>query len=99
MIERPTLNIDLSVPLADRYSVLPADAVRTGKSLLRQIKAQVPPGVLDMVDDVGRATGYRFRNAAIVLGAIHGVDWPDVMVANVVYDLFIAMGCSTVALP
>lgn len=98
--ERPSIDLDLSVSATERFSVLPAHAVKHCQALLSAIATTIPPDVRGLADGVRVKTDNRFHDDACALAKCHGVDWRDVMLANVSYDLFLAsLGCSTVVLP
>jgi hypothetical protein len=98
--ERPSIDIDLSLPVAQRFAVIPSQAIGECKALLAAILAQIPVTAKPLADAVRIRTGGRFHEAACALAELHGLSWRDVMLANVSYDLFLAsLGCSTVALP
>ena len=99
-LERPTLDIDLALPVEQRYAAIPPQAIGACKALLSAILAQIPMTARPLADAVRVRTGNRFHPSACALAELHGLSWRDVMLANVSYDLFLAsLGCSTVALP
>ena len=98
--ERPSFDLDADLPAEARYAALPPEAIGHCNTLLAAIMAQIPPTSAPLADAVRAKTGGRFHDAALALGARHGRDWRDMMLANVSYDLFLAsLGCSTLALP
>jgi hypothetical protein len=98
--ERPTIDLDLNLPVESRYAKLPGDAVGHCNNLLKAIMTQIPPASAPIADGVRLRTEDRFHPSAVALGQRHGRDWRDVILANVSYDLFLAsLGCSTLALP
>jgi hypothetical protein len=98
--ERPTIDLDLSVAAMERYGALPDHAVAHCQELLAAISTMIPPNYRILADGVRMRTGSRFHEDACALAKRHGVDWRDVMLANVSYDLFLAsLGCSTIVFP
>jgi len=98
-VEAPTLTLDWSRPVEERYAQVPADVVAKGRVLLAELKALAPRGVRLLGDVVRLRTGGRFQREAVALAAALGESWRTVLVANVTYDLALAMhGCSTVVL-
>jgi hypothetical protein len=99
-VERPLLDIDLTRPSAQRYADVPADALAAGQRLLGAVLREVPAAARYLAYGVRLRTGGRFQEEAAALGRLNGVDWRDVILANISYDLVLAyFGCSTVALP
>jgi hypothetical protein len=99
-IERPSIDIDLDRPPAERYAAVPPEAFAAGKRLLASVMEQVPPLALLLADWVRLRTAGRFHREAVSLARQVGVSWRRVMLANVSYDLMLAaLGCSTVVLP
>jgi hypothetical protein len=99
-VERPTIDIDLALPLARRFASVPPDALAAGRRLLAAVLREAPPAARYLAYAVRLRTGGRFQQEAAALARLNGVDWHDVMLANVSYDLVLAyFGCSTVALP
>jgi hypothetical protein len=98
--KRPTIDVDLSEPLARRYEHAPAEALQEARQLLDAVLREVP-SVGRLLADWGRLrTANRFQSEAVALARQVGVSWRDVMLANLSYDLVLAhLGCSTVALP
>lgn len=96
----PQIEIDLDLPVEQRYEHVPADVFSKGTRLLEAIMGEIPAGVKYVADAVRLRTGGRFHAEARTLARRVGASWREVMLANVSYDLALAtMGCSTVALP
>ncbi|MCI0684397.1 MAG: C45 family autoproteolytic acyltransferase/hydrolase [Gemmataceae bacterium] len=99
-IERPTLAIDLALPPEGRYAHIPPEAVSAGKTLLTAIMREIPASAKLLADLVRLRTANRFHAEIVGLARHVGVDWRDIMLANISYDLLLSsLGCSTVALP
>ena len=98
-VERSTIEIDLAVPLAQRFSAIPAEALELGRDLLDAMKREIPARARLLAHWLRLRTGNRFHGEALSLARAGNHDWRDVMLANVAYDLILAQfGCSTVAL-
>jgi hypothetical protein len=99
-LERPTIDIDLSLAGAARFAHVPAGAIDQGKRLLQAVLQEVPAAARFLADWVRLRTANRFQAEAVTLAHHVGASWRDVVLANVSYDLVLAsLGCSTVALP
>ena len=99
-VERPTIDIDSSVPEHRRFLHIPRDVLDNGKNLLDAIRRMIPPSARLLADGVRLRTANRFHAEAVALARQVNAEWRDVLLANVSYDLVLAsMGCSTVALP
>ena len=99
-VERPTIDLDLDVPLERRLEAVPEDVIAGGRRLLDAIMAEVPGAARLVADYVRARTQGRFHDELRAFADRAGVGWRTVMVANVTYDLaLMMMGCSTVALP
>jgi len=98
-IEAPTLTLDWSRPVGQRYANLPPDVLEKGRLLLDELKALAPFGVRLLGDVARLRTRGRFQSEARALAATLHENWRTVLVANLTYDLaMIQYGCSTVAL-
>src|ERR1700730_3500788 len=98
-VERSTIEIDLAVPVAQRFSAIPAEALELGRDLLDAMKREIPAKARLLAYWLRLRTGNRFHGEAVSLARAGKHDWRDVMLANVSYDLLLAhFGCSTVAL-
>jgi hypothetical protein len=99
-IERPTIDVDLALPVERRYAGVPAEAVAAARRLLAEVLKPVPGGARLLADLVRLRTWNRFQKEAVALARLVRADWRDVVLANISYDLTLAaLGCSTVALP
>jgi hypothetical protein len=98
--ERPTLDIDLAKPHAERYSAVPTEAIAVGQRLLDVVLQEVPYAARLFADWGRLRTANRFQAEAVALARQVHASWRDIMLANLSYDLVLArLGCSTVALP
>lgn len=98
-VERPVLDIDMDLPVRQRYQALPTEAFACGRRLLGEVMQEVPPAARLLADWVRVRTLNRFHNEAVSLAQQIGASWREVMLANVSYDLLLAsFGCSTVVL-
>jgi hypothetical protein len=70
-----------------------------GRQLLDAILREIPAQARQLADLVRLRTAGRFQAETIQLARHVGVDWRDVLLANISYDLVVARpACSTVAL-
>ena len=94
------LELDLSLPVRERYGRVPAEAYVKGRRLLRAVLKEVPSALRFLADAVRARTQNRFHQEARAIAGVIGEDWRSVMVATILYDLAIyRFGCSTAALP
>jgi hypothetical protein len=99
-VERPTLQLDLTLPPDQRYAQVPPEAVRAGRTLLAAIMREIPASAKLLADLVRLRTSNRFHAEAVGLARHVGADWREIVLANISYDLLLSsLGCSTVALP
>ena len=99
-VERPTLQLDLALAPDQRYAHVPAEAVRSGKTLLAAIMREIPASAKLLADLVRLRTANRFHADAVGLARHVGADWREIVLATISYDLLLSsLGCSTVALP
>lgn len=98
-IECPTLTLDLDQAPSQRVQAIDTDAVARCRDLFNAMLALMPPTTLPIADMVRMRTEERFHDEALGLARHHGVDWRQIIVANVSYDLFLGIGCSTAAIP
>jgi len=98
-VEAPTMTLDWSRPVGQRYANLPPDVVEKGRLLLDELKALAPFGVRLLGDVARLRTRGRFQSEAKALAATLHENWRTVLVANLTYDLAMTQyGCSTVTL-
>jgi hypothetical protein len=98
-IDRPTLDFDLDVPVECRFRDVPTAAVAHARALLASIGEQFPAGLEGLADAIAARTAGRFDGEFRALAELAGASWREIALANVSYDLTMALGCSTVALP
>ncbi|MCI0640701.1 MAG: C45 family autoproteolytic acyltransferase/hydrolase [Gemmataceae bacterium] len=97
-IERPVLEMDEARPLAD--APFPPEAIDSARRLLGAIAASIPPKARMLAYLARVRTWNRFHSEMSAMADRAGVDWRDLMLANLSYDLLLAsLGCSTIALP
>lgn len=96
--ERPIVQVDLDAPPAKRLSALLDDVVAPAKRLLQDVVGQIPSTARPLADAVRLRTAGRFQEEAVAVADRLGSDWRSIMLANISYDLTIAvLGCSTMA--
>ena len=94
------IDIDLDQPLSRRFGHVGPDLIGHAHRLLRAVIAEMPPAALRLARAIDARTGLRFHAESKALAEVAGVDWREVMLGNVSYDLALAsIACSTVALP
>jgi hypothetical protein len=77
----------------------PAFVLERGRTLLRAILREIPSAARLVADAVRLRTGGRFQAEMAAVARLVGVDWREVMLGNIAYDLRLAVyGCSVVAL-
>ena len=74
----------------------PKDAMHRSRQLLAAVAAGLPPGLSELAQQV-RAQHARFDAEFGELARLLAVDLDMLVLANVSYDLFLSLGCSTVA--
>jgi hypothetical protein len=99
-LERPTIDFDLDKPMRRRFEGVPKEAYADGRLLLETVMREVPAKARFLAYWFRLRTLGRFHREAVSLAREGNVDWRELMLANVIYDLAaVAFGCSTVALP
>lgn len=99
-VECPVIDVDLAVPIDERYRNVPAEAFEKGKKILRAVLQEIPRAARFLADAARLRTNNRFHQEACTLARLVGGSWRGIMLANIVYDLALSLhGCSTVALP
>jgi len=99
-IARPSIDIDVLQPIAERFRETPSEAIAESKSLLSSVMEGVPELAKLAIPLVQQRTQDRFQSEFESLAETFGIDWRDLLIANISYDLTIgALGCSTIALP
>ncbi|QDU98167.1 C45 family autoproteolytic acyltransferase/hydolase [Lignipirellula cremea] len=98
-IDCPSLEIDHRLPPLRRFSDAPPEAIRRGRELLQSVMTDVPEMARLAIPLVQQRTGDRFQKEIEGLARTFDVDWRDLLIANISYDLTIgSLGCSTIAL-
>jgi len=99
-VECGCMDLDLSMPLRQRYAGVPQDVLDKGRRLLAILREEFPDKGRFLADAARLRTGNRFHAEAKFLASLIGGSWREIMIANLSYDLVLGtMGCSTVALP
>lgn len=97
--ECPTLEFALEASPRQRAAAIPDRFVPPARALLAELIAEIPKRYRILADAARLRTGNRFHAEARAGAARLGVNWRDIMLANISYDLLLAtFGCSTVAL-
>lgn len=79
---------------------LPEAVLAAARRLLDAVQAEIPPRARILAQLARLRTWGRFHREVRALARLADVDWRDLMLANLSYDLVLAsIGCSTVALP
>lgn len=95
---RPAIDIDLAQPATD--IAIPPEAMAASRMLLASIREQIPPRARMLAQLARMRTGNRFQREIAAMAKRADVDWRDLMLANLSYDLVLSiLGCSTIALP
>ena len=95
----PTYSVNLDDSMERRFAGMPPDLLAKVRSLLRELTAWIPHETRYLADAVRVLTEHRFHHEVVTLADILGVDWRDLMLANLAYDLRASRyGCSTIAL-
>lgn len=98
-VECPTIDVDLDTKLGRRFQGMPESVVTLGRDLLTAVMQEIPQDARYLADAVRLRTANRFHQEMVALSRLVGSDWRDLMLANISYDLALAIfGCSTVAL-
>lgn len=98
-VERPTIELDGSQPWDRRFESVPTAAIENARELLSEIRKQLPSQLGWLANAVRLRTAGRFHAEMKALAAMADTTWQEIAVANVTYDLTLAIGCTTVALP
>ncbi len=99
-VECDSIDVDLTAPLRDRFTSIAPEAIDRTKALLQAVLNDVPTATRRIARLIHMRTGNRFRDEVRSAADKAGLDWRDVTLANVSYDLALAyLGCSTIALP
>lgn len=99
-VESPVVDIDYSVPVADRYLELPQSIADCGSRLLVELLQHIPDGARALIPTANEVTSSRFQPEIDSLSKAVGASEQDILLANLSYDLALSLfGCSTIALP
>jgi hypothetical protein len=99
-IERPTIDIDLARPWGESIERWPAEAIQAPALLLREVMSAIPRRARWIAYWLRLRTLGRFHAEMKLMARHAGVDWRDVALANLSYDLnMLSLACSTVVLP
>ena len=100
-VDAPIVEVNADLPLDQMLSVVDAELVTKGLTLLAAIRDEIPAIARSLADAVRLRTKGRFQDMAEAIAAMgDDISWRDVMLANIAYDLKVNfVGCTTVALP
>ena len=99
-VECPSLNLRLDVSPVDRIAMIPDAVVQRSRELLAAVQAEIPGGKQWLADVVHLRTRYRFLAETKANANRVGVNWRDLTLANLSYELVVGMfACSTIVLP
>jgi hypothetical protein len=99
-VERSTIDLALDGPPNDRLAGVPGEVITAVNRLLDFIRSEMPPTAQRLVRLLNWRTMWRFHREARDVARFAGVDWREVLLANLVYDFVVSqLGCSTIALP
>jgi hypothetical protein len=99
-VERGTIDLPLDGSPTDRFAAVPCEAIAAVKRLLEFIRSEMPPTARRLARPLNWRTAWRFHREARDVARFSGVDWREVLLANLVYDFVVSqLGCSTIALP
>ncbi|QDU55412.1 C45 family autoproteolytic acyltransferase/hydolase [Aeoliella mucimassa] len=93
-----TLDLDLALPVRRRFLVHRETYQQAAEELLVAMKQEMPSWLPRIAHLVDLRTARRFHSLAKAQAEVMGIDWRDLMIAGVAYDLTLAyFGCSTMA--
>jgi hypothetical protein len=99
-IECPSLDLDLSLSFAERFRELPEELLDRSRQLLQAVQREISGSARWLAPMVHLRTANRFRAEAVAMAQRVGVDWRDLTLANLSYELVVGLfACSTVVLP
>lgn len=99
-LERPTVMLDGSRRVSNRFHDLPEEVVASGKQLLATVLKEMPAGSERHASLVRVRTLNRFQAEVEAMSQLVGARWQQLMLANLMYDFALsAFGCSTIAIP
>ncbi|QGJ71843.1 Hypothetical protein PBC10988_35550 [Planctomycetales bacterium 10988] len=97
-IERPQLRVAMEKPLSHRWEIFSDAMLEGARELSEEIRADIPASLRFVANVVRVRTLNRFQNEMCSLAQALEIDWRDLALANVSYDLVVNFGCSTLAL-
>ncbi len=98
-VECPSLTLNLDLPPEQRIAEASDDLIKRSKKLLAAVQAEISGGQRWLADAVHLRTAYRFLAETKANAQRVGVDWRDLTLANLSYELVVGMfACSTIAL-
>lgn len=99
-VECPTVEVDLDLPVKERFAPLPKPLLQASRCLLESIMSEIPPGYDRVGDLVRLRTLGRFDGEIRTLAQLVGAQWRKIAIANVSYDFtLMRLGCTTVVFP
>lgn len=98
-VECPSLTLNLHLPPEERIAGTPDDLMERSRQLLAAVQAEISGGQRWLADAVHLRTTYRFLAETKANAQRVGVDWRDLTLVNLSYELVVGMfACSTIAL-
>lgn len=98
-IECPSLSLDLERSPEHRIAGVSDELLERSRQLLAAVQAEISGGQRWLADAVHLRTAYRFLAETKTNAGRIGVDWRDLTLANLSYELVVGMfACSTIAL-
>ncbi len=99
-IERATIDMPLNGTRTARFGNVSGAALSEVRRLLEYLRNAMPASAQNLATLIDARTLWRFHREATETAAFVQIEWPNVLLANLVYEFVIgAMGCSTIALP
>lgn len=95
----PIIDFDLNLDPDARANSIPESSAASARTLLKAVAAEIPSRFIPLADAARLRTANRFHAETVSFAKRLGVEWRQLLLANLSYDLMLAMiGCSTVAL-
>lgn len=99
-VKCPEVEINLDLPMKERYSDLPRELMQLGVTLVHAVMQDIPASATALGPLVHLRTAGRFRSEINAIARAAHVDSSHITLANISYDLVLsAFGCSTIAVP
>ena len=92
-VKCPSLTLNLDLPPEERIAEASDGAIQRSRELLAAVQAEISGGKRWMADAVHLRTGYRFLAETKANARRVGVDWRDLTLANLSYEL-VAIRCT-----